>query len=118
MNLPIQIKPALWGMAGGAVALAIVGFSWGGWTTAATADAAAKAQVDTAVVGALAPVCVDRFRRASDASAKLDALRRLDYGSQGEFVEKGGWAGLPGAKSTERLADVARACAVLLLTPA
>lgn len=118
MNLSTQTRPALWGFAAGAVALAFIGFSWGGWTTAGKADSTAKAQVDTAVVGALAPVCVDRFQRAGGASANLDALRKLDSSSQGEFIEKGGWAGLPGAKSTDRLTDVARACAVLLLTPA
>ena len=27
------VKPALWGAAAGAIALAIVGFNWGGWVT-------------------------------------------------------------------------------------
>ena len=31
MKIPIETKPALWGVAGGAVALAIVGLTWGGW---------------------------------------------------------------------------------------
>jgi hypothetical protein len=57
MNIPVQTEPALWGIAGGALALAIVGFSWGGWTTAGKADSTTKALVDTAVVSALAPVC-------------------------------------------------------------
>jgi hypothetical protein len=118
MNIPVQAKPALWGIAEGAIALAIVGFGWGGWITAGKADSVTKAQVGTAVVGALAPICVDRFQRASDASESLVSLRKLDYSSQGEFIEKGGWAGLPGAKATDQLTDVARACAVLLLTPA
>lgn len=116
MNIPVQIKPALWGIAGGAVALAIAGFSWGGWTTSGTAESAARAQADTAVMAALAPVCVDRFRLAGDAPANLAALRRLDHGSQGDFVEKGGWAKVAGNNSSERVSAVARACAVLLLT--
>ncbi len=41
MNIPIETKPALWGAAGGAVVLAIVGFSWGGWVTSSTAEAGA-----------------------------------------------------------------------------
>jgi hypothetical protein len=118
MKIPVETKPALWGVVGGAIALAIVGFGWAGWVTAGTADSTTKAQVDTAVVGALAPVCADRFKRAGDAGTNLATLRRLDYSSQGEFIEKGGWAGLPGAKATDRLTEVARACAVLLLTPA
>lgn len=106
------------GRRGWRTALAIIGFGWGGWTTAGKADSSARAQVDSAVVGALAPVCADRFQRAGDAGANLVALRRLDYSSQGEFIEKGGWAGVPGAKPGDRHADVARACAALLLTGA
>jgi hypothetical protein len=118
MNIPVETKPALWGVVGGAIALAIIGFSWGGWVTAGTADSTTKAQVDTAVVGALAPVCADRFQHAGDASSNLTTLRKLDYSAQSDFIEKGGWAGLPGAKATDRLTEVARACAVLLLSPA
>ena len=32
------VKPALWGAAAGAIALAIVGFNWGGWVTGGTAE--------------------------------------------------------------------------------
>lgn len=116
MNIPVQTKPALWGIAGGALALAIAGFSWGGWTTSGKAEATAREQVDTAVVGALAPVCVDRFQLAGDAPANLVTLRGLDYNSQGDFIEKGGWAKVPGNNSTERVSAVARACAALLVT--
>lgn len=96
--------------------MAIVGFGWGGWTTSGKAESTARAQVDTAVVSALAHVCVDRFQQAGDATATLAALRRLDYSSQGDFVEKGGWAAVPGNNSSERVSAVARACAALLLT--
>jgi hypothetical protein len=65
MNIPIETKPALWGMAGGAVALAIVGFSWGGWTTGGKAESTATMRANDAVVAALAPVCVDKFQRAT-----------------------------------------------------
>lgn len=114
MNVPIETKPALWGMAGGAVALAIVGFTWGGWTTGGKADATARMRVNDAVVGALAPVCVEKFQRGGDASANLIALRKVDTWSQGEFVEKGGWAAVPGTNSAERTSAVAKACAILL----
>ncbi|MBI5275109.1 MAG: hypothetical protein HY854_01515 [Burkholderiales bacterium] len=118
MNFPAETKPVLWGAVGGAVALAIVGFSWAGWTTAGTAKLSAQSQVDAAVVGAMAPVCVDQFRRAGSATANMAELRALDNYAQGAYIEKGGWAALPGAKPDDRLADVARACAVLLVAPA
>lgn len=114
MNIPIETKPALWGMAGGAVALAILGFSWGGWTTASKAEAMAATRATDAVVTALAPVCVDRFRQASDAAANLAALRKVDTWSQGEFVEKGGWAAVGTDNTPGQQSAVGKACATLL----
>jgi pimeloyl-ACP methyl ester carboxylesterase len=103
-------KPALWGAAAGAIALAIVGFSWGGWVTGGTAETLAKNSAATAVVAALAPICVEKFRQAADASANLAELKKATYAwDQGKFVEKGGWATMPG--STEPNSAVARACA-------
>lgn len=116
MNVAVQIKPALWGIAGGAIGLAIAGFGWGGWTTAGHAASTTQSEVTQAVVAALAPVCVDRFRRGTDAAANLAALRKVDAGIQGEFVEEGGWAAVPGNNAFGRVAAVARSCADLLLT--
>ena len=116
MNVPIETKPTLWGVAVGAVALAIVGFGWGGWITGGKAEAAALTRVNDAVVVALAPVCVEKFQRAGDSAANLAALRKVETWSQGEFVEKGGWATVAGTGSSERLSAVAKACAVLLTT--
>ena len=50
------IKPVLMGAVGGAVALAIVGFSWGGWVTGGTAETMANKQAKSAMVAALAPM--------------------------------------------------------------
>ena len=115
MKLPVETKPVLWGMAGGAIAAAIVGFSWGGWVTASTAAASATQRADAAVVVALAPVCVERFQRATDVSANLAALTKVDSWSRGDFIEKGGWATIPGSKATEPVSGVAKACALLLV---
>jgi len=40
---------------------------------------------------AFAPVCVEKFQRAADASANLVALKKVDSWMQGDVVEKGGW---------------------------
>lgn len=117
MKIPVETKPALWGMAGGAIAAMIVGFSWGGWVTGGSAEAAAAQRANAAVVVALAPVCVERFQRASDVPANLDALKKVDTWSQGDFIEKGGWATAPGSKPSDQVSAVAKACA-LLLAPA
>ena len=104
------VRPALWGAVAGAIALAIVGFSWGGWVTGGTADTLAKNSAATAVVAALTPICVEKFRQAADASANLVEMKKATYSwDQTKFVEKGGWATMPG--STEPNSAVAKACA-------
>jgi alpha/beta superfamily hydrolase len=104
------VRPALWGAAAGAIALAIVGFSWGGWVTGGTAETIATNRAATAVVAALTPICVEKFRQAADASANLAEMKKTAYTwDQSKFVEKGGWATMPG--STEPNSAVAKACA-------
>lgn len=115
MNIPIETKPALWGVAGGAIGLAIIGFGWGGWVTGPKAETAATLRANEAVVVALAPMCVERFQRSANVAASLADLKKADSWSQGDFVEKGGWAALPGASEPERVTAVAKACAALLV---
>jgi len=114
MKIPVETKPALWGIAGGAVAMAIVGFTWGGWVTGGKAESEASQRADAAVVAALAPVCADKFQHAGDFAANSAALKKTDAWSQGDYVEKGGWATMPGPKNDEQVSEVAKACAVLL----
>ena len=104
------VRAGLWGAAAGAIALAIVGFSWGGWVTGGAAETLAKSRAATAVVAALTPICVEKFRQAADASANLAEMKKAAYvWEQSKFVEKGGWATMPG--STAPNSAVARACA-------
>ena len=112
MDIPLEVKPALLGAAGGAIALAILGFSWGGWVTGGTAETMAKQRASTAVVAALAPICVDRFQRQADSAASLVELKKANSWQQGAYVEKGGWATMPGSSSAD--SAVAKACADVL----
>jgi len=103
-------RSVLWGAAAGAIALAIVGFSWGGWMTGGAAETLATNRAATAVIVALTPICVEKFRQAADASANLAEMKKATYAwDQSKFVEKGGWATMPG--STAPNSAVARACA-------
>jgi len=113
MQVPVETKPLLWGVAGGAIMAAIVGFTWGGWVTGTRAESDASQRASTAVVVALAPMCVERFKGAPETVANLAALKKADSWAQGEFVEKGGWATLPGS-APDRVTAVAKACAALL----
>ena len=112
MEINPGLKPALMGAAGGAIALAIVGFMWGGWVTGGTAEQTARTRADAAVVTALAPICADKFRKQADSTANLVELKKASSWQQGTFIEKGGWATLPGSERPD--SGVARACAVLL----
>ena len=112
MEMPSQVTPALWGAVAGAVGLAIVGFSWGGWVTAATAELSAKQRASTAVVSALAPICLDKFQLQTNATQLRAELKAVSSWEQGAFVEKRGWATMPGSTTPD--ASVAKACADLI----
>ena len=113
MDVSINLKPLLIGGAIGAVATAILGFTWGGWFTASKAEVNAQARADTAVVAALAPICVENYRQSVDAQAKLIALGKVDTWKLASFVEEAGWAKMPGSESVN--STMARTCAELIL---
>jgi hypothetical protein len=105
----------LQGAAAGAAVTMIIGFNWGGWALGSTVDKVAKDRADSAVVVALAPICVDKFRHAANATENLSELNKISYTwDRGTFVEKGGWATMPGAASPD--SAVARACAEMIGT--
>jgi hypothetical protein len=106
-------SPFLWGAAVGAIALAVVGFTWGGWVTGGTAEKRATERADAAILASLVPICVAQFQKSPGASAKLAALREVRTWEQGGYVIGGGWATMPGA-SGEPNRDVAAACAEAL----
>lgn len=112
MDMPAQLKPALWGAFAGAVGLAIVGFSWGGWVTAGTAEREAKQRASAATIAALAPICVDKFRQQANAAQSLAELKAISSWEQGAFVQKQGWAIMPGSTTSD--SSVAKACADLI----
>jgi hypothetical protein len=109
MKFPPETKPALFGAIGGAIALAIYGFTWGGWVSGGTAEAAAKQRADAAVVAALLPVCVASFKTDAKVAVHVAELKKVNSWEQGSYVEKGGWANMPGTKTVN--SDLARACA-------
>jgi len=109
-KLRTQATPFLWGAAVGAIALAIIGFNWGGWVTGNTAERLASGRADAAVVSALTPICVAQFQNGDDAAAKLAALKEIKSWEQGDYVGKSGWATMPGS-TAEPNREVATACA-------
>jgi hypothetical protein len=64
----------------------------------------ADSTANSAVVAAIAPICVDQFQHSADAASNLTA--------QAAYVEKGGWAIMPGSKAVD--SGVPQACAAIL----
>ena len=108
-----SLTPGLWGAAGGAIVLAIIGFAWGGWVTGGTAQEMAEQKAENAVVGRLAPICVEQFNQVSEKDQKLKELKEIDSWKRGDYVDKQGWATMPGEKKSDR--NVAEKCADMLM---
>ena len=105
-----KLKPAIWGAVFGAAAISFVGFTQFGWTLGSTAERLANDRAQTAVVTALAPICVDRFRQQADAPAKLAEFSKVfSSWDRRSFIEKGGWATIAGTDTPNTA--VATACA-------
>ena len=114
MKISPNVKPALWGAAGGAIACAILGFTWGGWLTNSSATAMAQEQANAEVAKVLAPICYLQFQQQPDAAAKMVELKGLTVSyQQATYVEKTGAAMMPGSDKTLR--GVSQACAELLV---
>ncbi len=100
-----KIKYGIWGLVCGAVIAMTVGFSWGGWTTAATTQTMTK----DAVVASQAAICVAQFMKQPNHEQKLKELGDVSSWQRAEVIEKGGWDKMPGQEKAGYA--VARACA-------
>jgi hypothetical protein len=107
-----SLKRLLQGAAVGAVATLAIGFGWGGWMLGSTAKTLADSTANSAVVAAIAPICVDQFQHSADAANNLTALQKTSSYEQAAYVEKGGWAIMPGSKAVD--SGVPQACAAIL----
>ena len=115
MNLHPGLKPALWGAAAGAIAISVIGFSSMGWMLGGTAERMAVDRAESAVVGVLTPICVEKFQLQADSATKLIEFKKAASWDQRALIEKGGWATTPGSERTN--SAVASACAEKLGRP-
>jgi hypothetical protein len=102
----------LQGAAAGVVATLAIGSTWGGWVTGGTAKEMVQKGVNTALVSALSPICIDKFQQSADAASNLIEFNKVSSWQQSSFIEKGGWATMPGGEPAN--AAVAQACAMML----
>ena len=108
-----KIKQGLWGAAGGAVVLAVIGFTWGGWVTGGTAQNMAEEMAENAVVDRLALICVEKFNRGLENVQKLEELKETDRWQRDDYVGEQGWATMPGEDKPD--SKVAKKCADMLM---
>jgi hypothetical protein len=99
MKTPEWLKPGLYGAAIGAIALAIVGFGWGGWMTGGTANQMASKQARLEVVAALAPICVEQSKQDPQVAETLALLMDASSYQRSDMLMK---AGIPIATSPAR----------------
>jgi hypothetical protein len=114
MNIPKWLKPGLQGAAVGAVALAIVGFTWGGWVTGGTADKMASKLGQLEVVAALVPICIEQSKKDPQVAETLAELKNANSYQRRDMLMKAGWATMPGSSDPDR--NVASACMDKLAT--
>lgn len=109
MNVPEWVKPAAWGVAGGAIAAIVVGFAWGGWITGGTATEMASQRAESAIVQAFTPLCVAKAEQEPD---QLGPLKEESSYRRDDFVIEAGWVD---NVSEKYQTEVARACATTVV---
>jgi len=100
-----KIKYGVWSLFIGAVIAMIIGFGWGGWTTAATTQRISE----EAVLASQAAICVAQFVKQPNHEEQLKEIEKVSIWERDKFIEKGGWDKMPGQKEADY--GVARACA-------
>lgn len=86
-----------------------VGFNWGGWVTAGSA----QKMTESAMVQRLIPICVDRFNDDPQKDQKLVELKDTNSYQRDDYVKDQGWATIAG--ETEPDHQVADGCAKLII---
>jgi hypothetical protein len=99
-----KMKYGGWGLVCGAVIAMIIGFGWGGWTTAGTT----KAMTAEAVLASQAAICVAQFANQPKYAESLKEFEGVIRWERPKFVEKGGWDKMPGQENADY--GVSQAC--------
>ena len=108
MTFPEWTKPGAYGAMVGAIAVTILGFTWGGWTTSGGAQAMADSSAAEQVTLAMVPVCLDLSEADTERAAKLVILQEASSFQRRDAMMETGWATLPGTDAPSR--ELANAC--------
>jgi len=99
-----KVKYGSWGLFCGAIVAMIIGFGWGGWTTAATT----QKMTDEAILTGQTAICIAQFMGEPDHVEKLKEYEKVSYWERSELIEKAGWDKMPGQEKADD--GVASAC--------
>ena len=108
MTFPEWTKPGAYGAAAGAIVVSVLGFTWGGWTTAGAAQGMAQTFASQEVTMAMVPVCLDASAADPERDAKLATIQESSSFGRSRAVMATGWATFPGADQPNR--ELAVAC--------
>ncbi len=103
------IKAPLMGAVGGAVVMAVVGFSYGGWVTSGSAAQMSASAANTAVLARLTPMCVEQYNQDPNKVMKLEAFMEINSWARSDYVAEQGWSKLPGEMEADP--NVSKNCA-------
>ena len=93
-ELEAKMQYGIGGLVCGAVVAIIIGFSWGGWSTAS----ATQKVTDTAIRTSQAAICVAQYTKEPKTAERMKEFAAIDSYKRSEFIEKGGWDKMPGQK--------------------
>jgi hypothetical protein len=108
MQIPVWLKPGLWGAVAGAIVVSTVGFSQLGWKTSTSANQLAQERADSAVIAVLVPFCVAKAQQDPNLATLAKFQTETSSYSRSDLVMKAGWATLGSEKSPDNA--LARAC--------
>lgn len=100
-----KVKYGGWGLILGGISAMIIGFAWGGWSTASTT----QRMGEEAVLATRAAICVAQFMKDPRHQEHLQAFEKVSAYQRSTFIETGGWDKMPGEDRAGY--TVARACA-------
>lgn len=110
MTFPDWTKPSIYGALGGAIAISILGFNWGGWVTGGNAETMARKLATDEVTLAMVPVCLNTSMSDPERVEKLAILQDVTGFSRRNAMMETGWATVPGSDTPSR--TLAEACLV------
>jgi len=92
-----KVVYGFWGVVLGACTTMVIGFNWGGWTSASTT----QQMNNEAVLASRAAICAAQFMNAPNHKLNLKEYQDTATYMRSGFIEKGGWDKMPGQEKAD-----------------